>query len=120
MNLYLDDDSAKTLLVVYLRRAGHGVVVPGDVGLVGADDAKHLLHAVKHSLVLLSKNFEDFITLHLLIQACAGRHPGIILIRQDNDYPRDMKDRDIVRAIGNLAAAGIPIENELYILNQWR
>jgi hypothetical protein len=31
-----------------------------------------------------------------------------------------MKDRDIVRAIGNLEAAGVPIENELHVLNHWR
>jgi hypothetical protein len=31
-----------------------------------------------------------------------------------------MKDRDIVRAIRNLEAAGVAITNELHILNHWR
>ena len=33
---------------------------------------------------------------------------------------RDMKDRDLVRALVNLAAAKVPIENEFCILNHWR
>jgi hypothetical protein len=31
-----------------------------------------------------------------------------------------MKDRDIVRALANLTAAGIPVENDLHILKQRR
>jgi hypothetical protein len=31
-----------------------------------------------------------------------------------------MKDRDIVRAIRKLEAAGVPIANEFHILNHWR
>jgi hypothetical protein len=42
------------------------------------------------------------------------------VVRRDNDPTRDMKDRDIVRAIGNLEAAKVPIENELHMLNHWR
>jgi hypothetical protein len=38
----------------------------------------------------------------------------------DNDPSRDMKDRDIVRALGNLEQAGAPIVNELHVLNHWR
>jgi hypothetical protein len=31
-----------------------------------------------------------------------------------------MNDRAIARAIGNLESAGVPIANELHILNHWR
>jgi hypothetical protein len=31
-----------------------------------------------------------------------------------------MKDRDIVRAIANLEAAGVSIENDIQVLNHWR
>jgi hypothetical protein len=31
-----------------------------------------------------------------------------------------MKDRDIVRAIANLEAAGVQIANEFHVLNHWR
>jgi hypothetical protein len=103
-----------------LRKAGHQVVVPTSVGLSGADDPDHFLHAIRNSLVLLTRNHDDFHVLHLLIQATSGRHPGMLIVRRDNDPTRDMKDRDIVRAVGKLEAAGVPIENEFHILNHWR
>jgi hypothetical protein len=120
MNVYLDDDSAKALLATLLRKAGHQVTVPNDVGRSGADDAEHFLHAVGQSLLLLTRNHDDFRVLHLLVQATWGRHPGILVNRRDNDPTRDMKDRDIVRAIANLEAAGVAIENDFHILNHWR
>jgi hypothetical protein len=120
MNLYLDDDTAKGQLVVRLRKAGHQVVVPADVTLSGAWDPRHLLHAVRHQLVFVSRNHDDFKDLHLLIQATHGRHSGILVVRADNDARRDMKDADIPRALANLESAGVPIENEFHILNHWR
>jgi hypothetical protein len=120
MNLYLDDDTAKAVLATLLRKAGHQVVIPAGVGLSGADDAEHLLHAAQQSLVVVTGNHDDFRVLHLLVRATQGRHPGILVVRRDNDPSRDMKDRDMVRAISKLEAAGIPIENELHVLNHWR
>jgi hypothetical protein len=120
MNLYLDDDMAKGSLVAPLRRAGHLVVVPADVTLSGAWDPRHLLHAVQYSLVLVSKNHDDFKDLHLLVQATNGQHAGIVVVRADNDPQRDMKDADITRAVHNLDQAGVPIRNEFHILNHWR
>jgi hypothetical protein len=71
-------------------------------------------------LALLTKDHDDFLDLHDLIQAKHGRHAGILEVRADNDPARDMKDRDIVRSIANLDAAQVPIENEIQILNHWR
>lgn len=45
MNLYLDDDSAKTKLVAILRRAGHRVWTPAECGMVGVSDARHFEYA---------------------------------------------------------------------------
>jgi predicted nuclease of predicted toxin-antitoxin system len=120
MNLYLDDDSAKASLVSLLRNVGHQVTIPASVGLAGASDPRHLMHAVQNGLVLLTKNHDDFEDLHLLVHATGGKHPGILVVRSDNDPSRDMKDRDISRAITNLEGAGVPIANELHVLNQWR
>ena len=75
---------------------------------------------MKSNLVLLSRNHDDFEELHLLIRATGGTHPGLFVVRSDNDPNRDMKDRDIGRAIGNLQGAGVPIVNELHVLNHWR
>jgi predicted nuclease of predicted toxin-antitoxin system len=120
MNLYVDDDSAKSALVARLKKEGHHVVVPGDVSLSGAADPRHLLYAVVHELVLLTKNHDDFEDLHLLIQATLGRHTGILAIRFDNDPTRDMKDSEIVRAIRNLEKSCAPTANAFHILNHWR
>jgi Domain of unknown function (DUF5615) len=120
MNLYLDDDSARPLLTKLLRSAAHQVTLPAGVGLGGAADPKHFLHAVQHARIALTGNHVDFEILHLIVQTTGGRHPGIFVVRSDNDRSRDMKDRDIVRAIARLEAAGVPIENELHVLNHWR
>ena len=111
MNLYLDDNTCKALLVAMLRKAGQIVVIPADVGCAGASDARHFLHAINTDMVSLTKDHEDFLELHDVVQAAHGQHPGIIAIRSDNDAKRDMKDRDIVRALGNLERAGVAIQN---------
>jgi predicted nuclease of predicted toxin-antitoxin system len=120
MNLYLDDDSAKGQLAMVLRKAGHIVVLPIDSGLAGASDARHLRHAVQHNLLLISRNYKDFLELHDLVQAVSGQHAGLLIIRSDNDPTRDMKDRDIARAIAKIQGAGVPIAGNLHILNHWR
>jgi hypothetical protein len=120
MNLYLDDDSAKVYLVRLLRKAGHQVTTPADAGIPGVSDPRHLIHTVRQDLILLTRNHDDFEDLRLLVQATGGKHPGLLVVRADNDRSRDMKDRDIVRAVANLEQAGVPIVNEFHILNHWR
>jgi predicted nuclease of predicted toxin-antitoxin system len=120
MNLYLDDDSAKAALVRLLNKAGHQVAIPVDAGLYGASDPRHLMYTVQNNRVLLTRNHDDFDDLHWLLQAAGGKHAGLLVVRSDNDPGRDMKDRDIGRAIANLERAGVPVANEFHILNHWR
>jgi predicted nuclease of predicted toxin-antitoxin system len=120
MNLYLDDDSASKVLASLLRQAGHQVATPSDVNLFGASDPRHLLHAAKHSQTMVTRNHDDFEDLHELIKAVGGQHHGILVVRLDNNAARDMKDRDIVRAIANLVNSGAPVIGEFYVLNHWR
>jgi predicted nuclease of predicted toxin-antitoxin system len=117
MKLYLDDNICKGLLVALLRKAARAVVVPGDAGCAGVSDARHFPHAIRTGLVLLTRDYEDFLELHDVVQATQGQHPGILALRSDNDSSRDMKDHDIVRAIGNLERAGVPVANEFIVLN---
>jgi hypothetical protein len=42
MRLYIDDDSVDPGLIRLLRRDGHDVQIPADVGLVGSSDQAHL------------------------------------------------------------------------------
>jgi hypothetical protein len=120
MNLYLDDDSAKTSLVKLLEKPGHQVAIPADAGLTGVSDPRHLMHTVQHQRVLLTRNHDDCEDLHLLLQTAGGKHAGLLVVRLDNDPSRDMKDKDIARALANLEAAGVPVANEFHILNHWR
>jgi predicted nuclease of predicted toxin-antitoxin system len=120
MNLYLDDNSLKASLVNLLRRAGHQVALPSDHGLAGSSDPRHLACCAWQRRILLTRDHDDYLDLHDLVQATGGRHAGIVVVRADNDPARDMKDRDVLRALANLEAASVPIENEFHILNHWR
>jgi predicted nuclease of predicted toxin-antitoxin system len=120
MRLYLDDDSIQAWLVGLLRQAAHDVQLPRDVGLAGADDSVHLTQAIREDRVLLSRNHDDYRNLHNLIMEAQGRHPGICIVRKDNDPKRDMKPPEIVHAISNLLAAGVPLASGFHILNHWR
>src|SRR5207244_2048422 len=92
MRLYLDDNSCKGLLAILLRKAGHTVTVPSAVGCAGVSDPRHFLYAIKNDFVVLTKDYEDFLELHDIVQATQGQHPGILAVRSDNDTSRDMKD----------------------------
>src|SRR5436305_252522 len=116
MNLYLDENSAKASLENLLRQAGHQVTTPTVLGLAGASDPRHLASCAGNLHVLLTRDHDDFLDLHDLVQATRGNHAGILVVRFDNDPARDMKDRDILRALANLEAAQVPIENEFHIL----
>jgi hypothetical protein len=120
MNLYLDDDSASVLLTRLLRRAGHDVRLPADVGHAGERDAFHFAHAIQSSRLLLSQNHHDFEALHDLVLVAGGHHPGLLIVRNDNDTKRDLKEAGIVKAVGKLIAAGVPSADQFIILNHWR
>jgi predicted nuclease of predicted toxin-antitoxin system len=120
MRLYLDDDTVHALLIRLLQRAGHDVARPADFGVSGESDPVHLRYAIRESRVLLSQNHEDFEDLHDLMIEGRGHHFGILVICKENDPTRDMKRHHIVRAIGNLESAGVPIADQFIILNQWR
>jgi predicted nuclease of predicted toxin-antitoxin system len=120
MRLYLDDDIVAAVLVRLLRQAGHDVQVPADVGLAGKEDPIHLRHAIKEGRVTLTKNYRDFQLLHFLVLESGGHHPGILVVREDNDPKRDLTLRGIVRALANLEKSGLPIADNYHILNHWR
>jgi hypothetical protein len=120
VRLYLDDDTVGTLLVRLLERAGHDVELPKSAGLVGRSDPVHLQRALSANRMLLSGNHDDFEELHELILTAKGAHPGILIVRRDNDRRRDLTPRGIVTAISHLLAAEVPVENEFIILNHWR
>lgn len=120
MRLYLDDCMASPVLARVLRTAGHDVQLPADAGMAGSADAVHLTHGIRENRTLLTRNYDDFLDLHLLIVEAHGHHPGILVVRRDNDPRRNMTPADIVRALRNLEAAGLPVADEYHILNAWQ
>lgn len=120
MRLYLDDDSIETLLVTLLRKDWHDVVLPRQVSLSSQNDSVHFTYAIRNGFPLVTKNHKDFAELHDLVLAAGGRHPGLLVIRQDNDRAKDMTARGIVLAVKKFATAGILPESAYIILNQWR
>jgi predicted nuclease of predicted toxin-antitoxin system len=120
MDLYLDDNLDDTKLADLLRKAGHSVVRPADAGLIGASDVRHLAYAIANGFTILTSDREDFRDLHDLLRAAGGAHPGILVVRFDNDATRDMKPKQIVSAIGKLERSGVDWVNDLIVLNQWR
>jgi predicted nuclease of predicted toxin-antitoxin system len=121
VNLYIDDDdSVDGVLVQLLRAAGHDVVIPHDIGTPGAPDAEHMLEAIQRSRVLLTKNHDDFEALHRLALFLSGHHPGILVVRADNNPKHDMSRKQIVRAIRNFVSIGVPVADGFHILNNYR
>jgi predicted nuclease of predicted toxin-antitoxin system len=120
MRLYLDDDTASPLLAKLLRKAGHDVRMPSEVGMTGAPDPVHLTRAIADGRVCMTKNHDDFWILHNLLRQARGHHPGIFVVRQDNDATRDLTPKGIVNAIRKLESAGMPVQDEFVVLNHWR
>lgn len=116
LKIYLDDCAYAKDLVRLLRLAGHEVVTPAEAGMTSADDEVHFGYAAAQSLVILTKNPDDFAELH----AMDSGHAGILAVYQDNNPDRDMSYADIVRAIGNLERAGVEIAGNFHNLNVWR
>lgn len=81
MRLYIDDDSVDPSLLRLLRRGGHDVQIPADVGQVGSSDQVHLAHAIRDRRAILTRNHGDFDDLHdLVILAANGHHTGILVV----------------------------------------
>ena len=103
-----------------LRAQGHDPVLAGDVGLLSATDPRVLIWAIAQALPVLTRDSEDFEDLHDLIMAAGGHHPGMLVVRFDNDPRHNLTDRGIASAINKLESSGVPIPDRIHVLNQWR
>jgi predicted nuclease of predicted toxin-antitoxin system len=120
LRLYLDEDSASALLIHLLKRAGHDVQAPAEVGMDGKSDPVQFTHAVREGRIILTHNHEDFKELHHLVEQVQGHHLGILVVRREKDPSKNLLPPNIVRAIRNLEAAGVPVADQYIILNHWR
>jgi predicted nuclease of predicted toxin-antitoxin system len=121
MRLYVDDDSVDPSLIRLLRRDGHDVQLPADVGLAGSTDQVHLAHAIRDRRAILTRNYRDFESLHDLVTSAAnGHHAGILVVRYDSNPRNNMSSGDITRAVRNLEKAGVSIADSYHELNHWQ
>ena len=119
MRLYVDDDSVGHRLLQLLGEAGHDCWKPHGAGRERVKDHVHLTRAIRDGRVLLTKNYLDFLLLHELVMAAKGHHPGILIVRMDNDE-RDMKPHQIVRGIFNVIQSEAETTDQAIVLNHYR
>ncbi len=120
MRIYLDDNRTDKSLFGLLRKAGHTVELPRTAGLSGRSDACHLEYAIRSDLVVLTADSRDFSDLHRLVVTAGGRHPGILVVRYENNPKRDLKPKHIVAAVNKLENSGAAWLNDVVVLNHWR
>jgi predicted nuclease of predicted toxin-antitoxin system len=120
MRMLIDENMINRRLSTRLQAAGHDVVLADDVGLLSVSDARVLAWAVGQSRPVLTRDHGDFGDLHDLVLACGGHHPGMLVVRFDNDPRHNLTDRGIATALTNLEASRTPIRDQIHVLNHWR
>ena len=98
-----------------LRKAGHNIVTVNELGLMSQPDEVVLDYAKQDNRIVLTHNCRDFETLH----KTNSNHSGIFVIYENDNYFKDMSRQEIVKAITNLEASGIPLANQFISLNCW-
>jgi hypothetical protein len=120
MRIYVDEDLSGGHLIRLLRNAGHEIETAGGAAMLGRSDPGQFTYAIHEARVCLTANYRDYEELHLLVRQAGGNHPGVLVVRQDNDPTRDLSPKGIVAAIRKLETAAVPITNEYVVLNHWR
>ena len=75
--------------------------------------------AVAQDRPVLTRDHEDFADLHDLVMAVGDHHPGILVVRFDNDPRHNLTERAIATAIGNLESSGVAVVDRIHVLNHW-
>lgn len=120
MRILIDENLGDPRLAMRLRAQGHDPVLPKEVGLLSAADARVLIVAISQGIPVLTRDSDDFEDLHDLVMAAGGHHPGILAVRFDNDPRHDLTDRGMATAIGKLEASGHLIRDGFHVINHWR
>jgi predicted nuclease of predicted toxin-antitoxin system len=120
VRVLLDENMSSRRLAARLHSAGHSAVLANDVGLASAALAWVLIWAVARACPVLTRDHEDFAALHNLVAAVGGHHAGIIVVRFDNDPRRNLCERTIATALGNLESSGVVVADGNHVLNHWR
>jgi len=120
MRFLIDENLSSPRLASRLRAQGHKPVLASDAGVLSVTDARVLIFAIAQAPPVLTRDSDDFEDLHHLVMAAVGHHPGILIVRFDNDPRENLTDRGIATAISKLESCGVPIRDRIHVLNQWR
>jgi len=120
VRIIVDENMSSRRLAVRLRVVGHDVVLATDVGLVSVSDARVLAWAVAEDRPVLTRDHEDFAALHDLVMVVGGHHPGILVVRFDNDPKHNLTERAIATALVNLESSKVGVADGMHVLNHWR
>jgi predicted nuclease of predicted toxin-antitoxin system len=120
MRVLVDENMNSPQIASRLRAQGHDPVLASDVGLLSAADPRVLIWAIAQDIPVLTRDSEDFQDLHDLLMVAGGHHPGMLVVRFDNDPRNNMTDRGIATAITKVEASGVPIPDHIHVLNLWR
>ena len=103
MRILVDENMSSRRLAPRLRGAGHDVVLAVEVGLLSLTDPRVLAWAIGEGRPVLTRDYEDF-----------------LVVRFDNDPGHNWTDRGIVSVLTNLESSGVPIPDQIHVLNHWR
>jgi predicted nuclease of predicted toxin-antitoxin system len=120
MRILIDENLSSPRLAARLQAQGHSPILASNVGLLSVTDPRVLIFAVTQALPVLTRDSEDFEDLHDLVVVVGGRHPGILIVRFDDDPRNNLTERGIATAVSKLESSGVPIRDQIHVLNQWR
>jgi predicted nuclease of predicted toxin-antitoxin system len=120
VRILVDENLSSTRLAMRLQASGHDPILATNLGLVSVNDARVLTWAVGQGRPVLTRDHGDFVDLHDLVMAVGGHHPGILVVRFDNDPRHNLTERAIATAIGNLETSNVDIGDRVLVLNHWR
>jgi predicted nuclease of predicted toxin-antitoxin system len=120
MRLLLDENMSDRRLASRLRALAHDPLLAVDVGLTSGTDPRVFIWAIAQAITVLTRDSDDFTDLHDLIMAAAGHHSGVLIVHFDDDPRHNLTDRGIANAIKKLEASGLPIADQIHVLNHWR
>jgi predicted nuclease of predicted toxin-antitoxin system len=120
LRILIDENMSSRRLAARLLAAGHDVVLAADEGLLSVTDARVFAAAIGAGRLVLTRDHSDFADLHDLIQAAGGRHPGILIVRFDNDPRHNLSESGIERALAKIEAPGAELASTIHVLNHWR
>lgn len=120
LRILVDECILDKLLIAKLRGAGHDILTVEDLDLRRKPDHAVLEAAIADNRMVITINCVDFVELAERRVKRGAKHPGILLVYRYNVPVKELSHDDIVKAIANLQATGLALENGCHKLNDYK